>query len=381
MKISTEFSPKTTATRFDQGGTANTDFKKAMLHALGNTANPAVTAKPAAATVSPQQYTVRPGDNMFSIARRMLEGQGADASDQATTRVATQLALGNRLVNPDMIFPRQIINLGALGNGDRVASRVRVDTLASPEPPVANKAVATLKIQSAPKTLANPIMEKMLDRAVSLQYIGASERDAVRSKMISISSEYQSNADDLAIVMLMESDGMNPKANNGHCYGVIQFCDGPNRGAASVGYASNPKNILKLGVMDQLGLVKKYFDETGLKKMASPTLEDLYLTVLRPASRAERDPRANLQIPGNQAAVLYPGNDRNLPITRQSLLAGLQQNARDKLALDGSRVVPPMRVASPAGGVGAETIKVRLADFVGRVYGDDVDTGKRDYEL
>ena len=381
MKISTEFSPKTTATRFDQGGTANTDFKKAMLHALGNTANPAVTAKPAAATVSPQQYTVRPGDNMFSIARRMLEGQGADASDQATTRVATQLALGNRLVNPDMIFPRQIINLGALGNGDRVASHVRVDTLASPAPPVANKAVATLQIQSAPKTLANPIMEKMLDRAVSLQYIGASERDAVRSKMISISSEYQSNADDLATVMLMESDGMNPKANNGHCYGVIQFCDGPNRGAASVGYASNPKNILKLGVMDQLDLVKKYFDETGLKKMASPTLEDLYLTVLRPASRAERDPRANLQIPGNQAAVLYPGNDRNLPITRQSLLAGLQQNARDKLALDGSRVVPPMRVASPAGGVGAETIKARLADFVARVYGDDVDTGKRDYEL
>ena len=381
MKISTEFSPKTTATRFDQGGTANTDFKKAMLHALGNTANPAVTAKPAAATVSPQQYTVRPGDNMFSIARRMLEGQGADASDQATTRVATQLALGNRLVNPDMIFPGQIINLGALGNGDRVASHVRVDTLASPAPPVANKAVATLQIQSAPKTLANPIMEKMLDRAVSLQYIGASERDAVRSKMISISSEYQSNADDLATVMLMESDGMNPKANNGHCYGVIQFCDGPNRGAASVGYASNPKNILKLGVMDQLDLVKKYFDETGLKKMAPATLEDLYLTVLRPASRAERDPRANLQIPGNQAAVLYPGNDRNLPITRQSLLAGLQQNARDKLALDGSRVVPPMRVASPAGGVGAETIKARLADFVARVYGDDVDTGKRDYEL
>ncbi len=381
MKISTEFSPKTTATRFDQGGTANTDFKKAMLHALGNTANPAVTAKPAAATVSPQQYTVRPGDNMFSIARRVLEGQGADASDQATTRVATQLALGNRLVNPDMIFPGQIINLGALGNGDRVASHVRVDTLASPAPPVANKAVATLQIQSAPKTLANPIMEKMLDRAVSLQYIGASERDAVRSKMISISSEYQSKADDLATVMLMESDGMNPKANNGHCYGVIQFCDGPNRGAASVGYASNPKDILKLGVMDQLDLVNKYFDETGLKKMAPATLEDLYLTVLRPASRAERDPRANLQIPGNQAAVLYPGNDRNLPITRQSLLAGLQQNARGKLALDGSRVVPPMRVASPAGGVGAETIKARLADFVGRVYGDDVDTGKRDYEL
>ena len=381
MKISTEFSPKTTALRVDQGGTANADFKKAMQRALGNTANPAVTAKPAAATVSPQQYTVRPGDNLFLIARRVLEGQGADASDQATTRAATQLARGNSLANPDLILSGQVIDLGALGKGDRVTSNARTDALASLAAPVSSKAAATKPIQPVPKALANPIMEKMLDRAVSLQYIGASEKDAVRSKIIAISSEYQAKPDDLATVMLMESDGMNPKANNGHCYGVIQFCDGPNRGAASVGYAANPKGILKLGVMDQLDLVKKYFDETGLKKMASPTLEDLYLTVLRPASRAERDPRANLQIPGNQAAVLYPGNDRNLPITRQSLLAGLQQNARDKLALDGSRVVPPMRVASPAGGVGAETIKARLADFVARVYGDDVDTGKRDYEL
>ena len=381
MKISTEFSPKTTALRVDQGGTANADFKKAMQRALGNTANPAVTAKPAAATVSPQQYTVRPGDNLFLIARRVLEGQGADASDQATTRAATQLARGNSLANPDLILSGQVIDLGALGKGDRVTSNARTDALASLAAPVSSKAAATKPIQPVPKALANPIMEKMLDRAVSLQYIGASEKDAVRSKIIAISSEYQAKPDDLATVMLMESDGMNPKANNGHCYGVIQFCDGPNRGAASVGYAANPKGILKLGVMDQLDLVKKYFDETGLKKMASPTLEDLYLTVLRPASRAERDPRANLQIPGNQAAVLYPGNDRNLPITRQSLLAGLQQNARDKLALDGSRVVPPMRVASPAGGVGAETIKARLADFVARVYGDDVDTGKRNYEL
>ena len=374
MKISTEFSPKTTALRVDQGGTANADFKKAMQRALGNTANPAVTAKPAAATVSPQQYTVRPGDNLFLIARRVLEGQGADASDQATTRAATQLARGNSLANPDLILSGQVIDLGALGKGDRVTSNARTDALAS-------KAAATKPIQPVPKALANPIMEKMLDRAVSLQYIGASEKDAVRSKIISISSEYQAKPDDLATVMLMESDGMNPKANNGHCYGVIQFCDGPNRGAASVGYAANPKGILKLGVMDQLDLVKKYFDETGLKKMAPATLEDLYLTVLRPASRAERDPSANLQIPGSQAAALYPGNDRNLPITRKSLLAGLQQNALGKLALEGSRGAPPMRVASLSGSAGAGAIQPRLADFVGRVYGDDTRTGKTDYDL
>ena len=374
MKISTEFSPKTTALRVDQGGTANADFKKAMQRALGNTANPAVTAKPAAATVSPQQYTVRPGDNLFLIARRVLEGQGADASDQATTRAATQLARGNSLADPDLILSGQVIDLGALGKGDRVTSNARTDALAS-------KAAATKPIQPVPKALANPIMEKMLDRAVSLQYIGASEKDAVRSKIISISSEYQSKPDDLATVMLMESDGMNPKANNGHCYGVIQFCDGPNRGAASVGYAGNPKDILKLGVMNQLDLVKKYFDETGLKKMAPATLEDLYLTVLRPASRAERDPSANLQIPGIQAVALYPGNDRNLPITRKSLLAGLQQNALGKLALEGSRAAPPMRVASLSGSAAAGAIQPRLADFVGRVYGDHTGTGKSDYDL
>ena len=374
MKISTEFSPKTTALRVDQGGTANADFKKAMQRALGNTANPAVTAKPAAATVSPQQYTVRPGDNLFLIARRVLEGQGADASDQATTRAATQLARGNSLANPDLILSGQVIDLGALGKGDRVTSNARTDALAS-------KAAATKPIQPVPKALANPIMEKMLDRAVSLQYIGASEKDAVRSKIISISSEYQAKPDDLATVMLMESDGMNPKANNGHCYGVIQFCDGPNRGAASVGYAGNPKDILKLGVMNQLDLVKKYFDETGLKKMAPATLEDLYLTVLRPASRAERDPSANLQIPGIQAVALYPGNDRNLPITRKSLLAGLQQNALGKLALEGSRAAPPMRVASLSGSAAAGAIQPRLADFVGRVYGDHTGTGKNDYDL
>ena len=381
MKISTEFSPKTTALRVDQGGTANADFKKAMQRALGNTANPAVTAKPAAATVSPQQYTVRPGDNLFLIARRVLEGQGADASDQATTRAATQLARGNSLANPDLILSGQVIDLGALGKGDRVTSNARTDALASLAAPVSSKAAATKPIQPVPKALANPIMEKMLDRAVSLQYIGASEKDAVRSKIIAISSEYQAKPDDLATVMLMESDGMNPKANNGHCYGVIQFCDGPNRGAASVGYAANPKGILKLGVMDQLDLVKKYFDETGLKKMAPATLEDLYLTVLRPASRAERDPSANLQIPGSQAVALYPGNDRNLPITRKSLLAGLQQNALGKLALEGSRAAPPMRVASLSGSAAAGAIQPRLADFVGRVYGDHTGTGKNDYDL
>ena len=381
MKIPTDFTPKTTAFRFDQGAAANNDFKKALLQARGTTASPVGAAKPAVAAASAQQYTVRPGDNMFSIARRMLDGRGADASDQATTRAATQLARSNGLANPDMILPGQVINLSAMDNAGRGAASARMDYLASLAPPVSSKAGAVAQIPSAAKASANPVLDKMLDRAVNFQFIDASEKDAVRNKIVSISSEYQFKPDDLATVMLMESDGMNPKANNGRCYGVIQFCDGPNRGAASVGYADNPKGILKLGVMDQLDLVKKYFDETGLKKMGPATLDDLYLTVLKPASRAERDPNANLQIPGNQAAVLYPGNDRNLPITRQSLLAGLQQNARGKLAQDSSRGVPPIRVASLSENVGVGALKVRFNDSVSRAYEASAGGDKSDHEL
>ena len=381
MKIPTDFTPKTTAFRFDQGAAANNDFKKALLQARGTTASPVGAAKPAVAAASAQQYTVRPGDNMFSIARRMLDGRGADASDQATTRAATQLARSNGLANPDMILPGQVINLSAMDNAGRGAASARMDYLASLAPPVSSKAGAVAQIPSAAKASANPVLDKMLDRAVNFQFIDASEKDAVRNKIVSISSEYQFKPDDLATVMLMESDGMNPKANNGRCYGVIQFCDGPNRGAASVGYADNPKGILKLGVMDQLDLVKKYFDETGLKKMGPATLDDLYLTVLKPASRAERDPNANLQIPGNQAAVLYPGNDRNLPITRQSLLAGLQQNARGKLAQDSSRGVPPIRVASLSESVGVGALKVRFNDSVSRAYEASAGGDKSDHEL
>jgi hypothetical protein len=287
----------------------------------------------------------------------------------------------NGLANPDMSLPGQVINLSAMDNAGRGAASARMDYLASLAPPVSSKAGAVAQIPSAAKASANPVLEKMLDRAVNFQFIDASEKDAVRNKIVSISSEYQFKPDDLATVMLMESDGMNPKANNGRCYGVIQFCDGPNRGAASVGYADNPKGILKLGVMDQLDLVKKYFDETGLKKMGPATLDDLYLTVLKPASRAERDPNANLQIPGNQAAVLYPGNDRNLPITRQSLLAGLQQNARGKLAQDSSRGVPPIRVASLSESVGVGALKVRFNDSVSRAYEASAGGDRSDHEL
>ena len=131
--------------------------------------------------------------------------------------------------------------------------------------------------------------------------------------------------------------------------------------------------------MDQLDLVKKYFDETGLKKISPAALDDLYLTVLKPASRKERSPTADLEIPGNQAAVLYPGSDRNLPITRQSLLAGLEYNARAKLAVGIARSAQPERVAALANG--GSFIKAGFSGSSALAGTGETDGGRADHEL
>jgi hypothetical protein len=128
----------------------------------------------------------------------------------------------------------------------------------------------------------------------------------------------------------MESDGMNPKATNGFCHGIIQFCTGT--GATGVGFKDKPKEILNLSVMEQLDLVDRYFTRTRLKEYGPASLDNLYLTVLTPAARSE--PRANvpLKIAGRQASYLYEGRDPNAGvITRNSIISGLHLNARQRL--------------------------------------------------
>jgi hypothetical protein len=88
---------------------------------------------------------------------------------------------------------------------------------------------------------------------------------------------------------------------------------------------------LDLSVHTQLGLVDKYFDDVGLKNQGPAGLEDLYLSVLNPASRAENKVDAPLNIPGPQARSLHVDSDSSAPITRQSLRQGLLQNAAVRL--------------------------------------------------
>ena len=299
-------------------------------------------AEMAAPRFSESFVNVKSGDTLVSIAQKALQARGLESSPQAAMRAALQLARDNNLPDANLIVPGQRIAVNSL-TGSTTPSVLASSNAGGTRLEGQNK-TATAVTGTESKTDTNvaqktpyPILEKTLDRAVSLQYFSASDKDAVRGKILDLAAEHHFSPDDLAVVTLLESDGMNPKASNGRCHGVIQFCDGSNRGAASVGFKNNPKAILDLSVLDQLDLVGKYFDETGLKnfgKNKPASLDDLYLTVLTPAARRERNINAYLDIAGQQANVLKTDSEPNAPITRKTLLQGLRQNARDKLSMN-----------------------------------------------
>ncbi len=180
------------------------------------------------------------------------------------------------------------------------------------------------------------ILDRTVRRAVNKGYIPASQEQAVINRINGLAAKYQFSADDFAIFSMMETDGLDPKAWNGNCAGIIQFCGGT--GASTVGFG-NARDITNIGTLKQLDLVDKYFAAQGLPKGAS--LEDLYLTVLYPAGRSVKDPNANLGVPGRQAASLY--DPARGVITKNSLRNGLLKNASARLGIpiNGIKSAPP----------------------------------------
>jgi len=179
--------------------------------------------------------------------------------------------------------------------------------------------------------VAHPVLSQTLDRAVTRGFIPKLEKQDVYNKVLQVANKHNFSPDDFARLTLMESDGMNPQATNARCHGIIQFCDGPARGAAEVGFGQSPKSILGLSVYQQLHLVDTYFDKVGLKKDGFVPLDELYLAVLQPAARGEKRTEEPLGIPGKQAKYLYEGRDPQAPMTRTSISQGLMQNAADRL--------------------------------------------------
>jgi hypothetical protein len=54
--------------------------------------------------------------------------------------------------------------------------------------------------------------------------------------------------------------------------------------------------------------------------------------VLTPSARNIKAPDANLNIAGSQAKQLYVNRDKGAPITRNSIMQGLYQNAIERLS-------------------------------------------------
>ena len=282
-----------------------------------------------------RSVAVQDGDTLNGIIKREMQATGRTVSDSEATRLAQDVARANGISNPDRIFPGQRLNLSTLSaNATALAPSTNpasaqpafsLNTAAHP------KAVSIMRQSAANASANHVVLQKTLDRAVAKGFIPAEERQQVFDKILTMSRTYQFAPDDFARLTLMESDGMNPKATNNRCHGIIQFCDGPDRGAASAGFGSNPKAILGHSVLEQLDMVSKYFDETGLRSAGPTSLDDLYLTVLTPSARREKAPDANLNIAGSQAPHLYVNRDKSAPITRNSIMQGLYQNALERL--------------------------------------------------
>ena len=273
-----------------------------------------------------KSVAVQSGDTLSNIVKDHMAQLGRPVTNSDALRLSQDVAQANGISNPDRIYPGQRLNLSVLTQAQQTAPNLSTQQALQSKGLQASTNFPTLPGQNA-------ILHKTLDRAVEKGYIPAEEKQQVYQKILGMARHYQFAPDDFARLTLMESDGMNPKATNNRCHGIIQFCDGPDRGAATAGFASNPKAILGHSVLQQLDMVEKYFDQNGLKSMGPTNLDDLYLTVLTPAARREKSPNADLNIAGTQAQKLYVNRDPNTFITRNSIVQGLHQHANERLGL------------------------------------------------
>ncbi len=326
-----------------------------------------------ASSVAPWNAAVQAGQTLTGIVREQMAQRGVNISNNEAMRLAQTVARANNISNPNLIHPGQRLNLDslnltllqaqaankAIAANTSPASNPNLNLNTSANTSAALAGTAQVQLLSRVDRSNNPVLEKTIDRAIDKGFIPAQDKQAVMNKIVQLSEQHRFAPDDFARLTLMESDGMNPKASNSSCHGIIQFCDGPERGAASAGFGSNPKAILGHSVLQQLDMVGKYFEDTGLKNFGPVGLDDLYLTVLTPAARNETRPNVALNIPGKQAAYLHVNRDTRAPITRNSILAGLHQNANERLGTEVAQRTPMQAVRLSAYAAQAAVTEVR----------------------
>ncbi len=338
--------PAAAATPAGSGGGGFRDLLRAV----------AVPRQTEAGASGVEAYVIAPGDTLSEIARRQLVEHGRPVTGSSITQEVERLARDNQIADPDKIYAGATLRLGTPAGGESTvvdAGTLRFAQAGAARPansgsglprstqvfaPAASfRYPGTDRLQPvsgqrmAGSAASFPQLDRTLDRAVDQGYLPVAERQPVHDRIVELSRKYQFSPDDFATVALMESDGLNPKATNGRCHGIIQFCEGPNRGAASVGMQGRAADIAGMSTLQQLDLVDKYFEDTRLGETGAVSLVDLYLTILTPAARAERRADVPLGIGGRQAKVLHPQGDHAQPITRSSLLSGLMTHARGRL--------------------------------------------------
>jgi hypothetical protein len=292
---------------------------------------------------SRDRIRVNPGDTLWKLVSERLQSLGHDTSASAVRQGIGLVAQANGIADPDRIFASNVLDLSALRRRPAAAASALPTAL---RPPAAREQTPTPQDEAAAPTEGASLLDATLARAVRKGFLPANDFERVRDRIHGMAQAHGFAPDDLAEVALMESDGFNPRASNGRCFGILQFCEGEGRGADSVGMRGRASEIASRSVWDQLGLVERYLTDVGVGAKAAPTtLDDLYLAVLMPAARAESDPRAPLDIPGRQARALHPEGDRSRPITRLSIVEGLRAHAQQALAQDG-----PQRQLAAEGG-------------------------------
>jgi len=332
----TSFTPSVPVTSNENTPTASSTSEADFSHVLEQTKQAAL----------PSTRLTKSGDTLIGIVREEAKAKGINLSGPQEYRLAMSLAAHNGISNPNQIATGRALQMDKLGgmledlpNLNTALAQNNTKTTPAPSSvPAAQALQANKNIQAprppvarAPAVSQHPVLAQTLDRAVARGFIPGNEKQDVFNKILQVANKHKFSPDDFARLTLMESDGMNPQATNQRCHGIIQFCDGPARGAAGVGFGEKPKAILGLSVYQQLHLVDTYFEKVGLPKGGAVPLDELYLSVLQPAARNETRSEAPLGIPGKQSLKLYEGNDNQSPITRNSIIQGLMQNAVDRL--------------------------------------------------
>jgi hypothetical protein len=317
---------------------------------------------------TPSVRSIKPGDTLTGIVREQAQISGVKLTPSEEFRWTQALAADNGIQNANAIFPGQKIQLQKMlsqwqaGQTQPQGVAQNAGSANTTTAAKANEVIPTIVVTATRPSnslqkpnyinaVAHPVLSKTLDRAVARGFIPKVEQQDVYNKVLQVANKHKFSPDDFARLTLMESDGMNPQATNTRCHGIIQFCDGPARGAAEVGFGNSPKSILGLSVYQQLHLVDTYFDRVGLKKEGSVPLDELYLAVLQPAARSEKRPEEPLGIPGKQAKYLYEGRDPQAPMTRVSITQGLLQNAADRLGFKSLKPQPMGLQSSAATGL------------------------------